>query len=113
MSQSEDIFSIVLMFRKICESLLSRPNEAPVTVAVTNIGRIDIPSDYGLFKLEEISFVPAQAAFGGVFSAAVTTFQDTMILNFMFSEPSISKERIEILINNTISCIVDACNANY
>lgn len=110
--ESEDIFSIVLMFRKICESLLSRPNEAPVTVGVTNIGRIDIPSDYGLFKLEEISFVPAQAAFGGVFSAALTTFQDTMILNFMFSEPSISKERIEILVNHTISCIVDACNTN-
>lgn len=107
---SEDIFNVILMFKKICDSLLSRPNEAPVTVGVTNIGRIDIPNDYGLFKLEEISFIPAQAAFGGVFGAAVTTFQDIMILNFMFSEPSISKERMEILVNDAISYIIDACN---
>ncbi|MEA5551401.1 condensation domain-containing protein [Anabaena cylindrica UHCC 0172] len=108
--ESEDIFNVVLMFKKICESLLSRPNEAPVTVGITNIGKIDIPSDYGLFKLEEISFVPAQAAFGGVFGAAVTTFQGTMILNFMFSEPSLSKETIEILADDAISFIVDNCN---
>ena len=109
--ETEDIFSVVLMFKKIYESLLSRPNEAPVTVGVTNIGRTDIPSDYGSFKLEEISFVPAQAVFGGVFGAAITTFQDTMILNFMFSEPSISKEKIETLVKDAISCIVDACSA--
>ncbi|MCC5600915.1 phthiocerol/phthiodiolone dimycocerosyl transferase family protein [Nostoc favosum] len=107
---SEDIFNIVLMSKKIYESLLSRPNEAPVTVCVTNIGRIDIPSDYGLFQLEEISFVPAQAVFGGVFGAAITTFQGTMILNFIFSEPSISKEKIETLVKDAISCIVDTCN---
>jgi NRPS condensation-like uncharacterized protein len=90
--------------------LLSRPNEAPVTVALTNIGRIDIPSDYGLLKLEEISFIPAQAVFGGIFSAAVTTFQDTMILNFMFSEPSLSQEKIEILVDRTFSYIMDLCH---
>jgi len=106
----EDIFSIVLMSKKMYESLLSRPNEAPVTAGVTNIGQIDIESDYGLFKLEEISFVPAQAVFGGVFGAAITTFQGTMILNFMFSEPSISKEKIETLVKDAISGIVDACN---
>ncbi|BAZ16393.1 hypothetical protein NIES4071_82690 [Calothrix sp. NIES-4071] len=72
--KSEDIFSIIVMTRKIYESLLSRPNEAPVTVSVTNVGRVEITDDYGLFKLEEISFVPAQAVFGGVFTAAVTTF---------------------------------------
>lgn len=108
--ESEDIFNVVLMSKKIYESLLSRPNEAPVTVGVTNIGRIDIPNDYGLFQLEEISFVPAQAVFGGVFGAAVTTFKGTMILNFMFSEPSISKEKIEILVNHVISYIVNASN---
>jgi NRPS condensation-like uncharacterized protein len=108
--ESEDIFSVVLMFRKIIGVLVSRPNEAPVTVGVTNVGRIDIPSHYGLLELEEISFVPAQAVFGGVFGAAVTTFKDKMILNFMFSEPSISKERIEVLVDLAIFSIIDACN---
>jgi NRPS condensation-like uncharacterized protein len=108
--KSEDIFGMVLMSRKIFESLLSRPNEAPVTVGVTNVGQIDVPHDYGLFQLEEISFVPAQAVFGGVFSAAVTTFQGTMLLNFMFSEPSISIQRVEILANDVINYLVNACN---
>jgi NRPS condensation-like uncharacterized protein len=107
---SDDIFCLALMTKKVVESLLSRPNEAPVTVALTNIGRIDIPSDYGLLKLEEISFIPAQAVFGGIFSAAVTTFQDTMILNFMFSEPSLSQEKIEILVDRTLSYIIDLCH---
>lgn len=106
--KSEDIFSSVLISRKIYESFLSRPNEVPVTVAVTNIGRVDITDDYGLFKLEEISFVSSQAVFGGVFGAAVTTFQETMILNFYFSKPSISQERSEILANDAIYILTDA-----
>ncbi len=111
--ESEDIFNIVLMSKKIYQYLLSHPNEAPTTVSVTNIGRTDIPNNYGFFQLEEISFVPGQAAFGAIFAAAVTTFQGIMILNFMFSEPSISKERIEILVNHTISYIVDVSKKNY
>ncbi|MHC5773415.1 phthiocerol/phthiodiolone dimycocerosyl transferase family protein [Nostoc sp.] len=105
----DDIFSIVLMFNKIVQSLLAHPHEAPVSVAITNIGQVNIPNTYGLFELEEISFVPGQAAFGGIFGAAVATFQGKMLLNFMFSEPSISKDLIEELANNAISYIVDAC----
>ncbi|NJL09683.1 MAG: hypothetical protein HC908_04185 [Calothrix sp. SM1_7_51] len=63
-----------------------------------------------MFKLEEISFVSSQAAFGGVLGTAVTTFQGTMILNFYFSKPSISQERSEILANDMIYILTDACN---
>ncbi len=107
--ESEDIFSVAMMFEKIFKTLISLPNQAPVTIAVTNVGKINIPNDYGLFKLEEISFVPAQAVFGGIFGAAITTFKDTMILNFMFSEPSISQARIKILVDRTITEITEAC----
>jgi len=106
--ESEVIFNMALMSKNIYESALSRPNEAPMTVGVTNIGQIDIPNDYGLFQLEEISFAPVEAVFGGVFGVAVTTFQGTMVLNFMFSEPSMSKKRIEILVNHAFSYIVNA-----
>lgn len=106
----DDIFSVVLMSKKIIESLLSRPNEVPVTVALTNVGRINIPRVYGPFELEEISYIAAQAAFGGVFGAAVTTFAGKMILNFMFSEPSLGRDTMESLVNNAILCLVEACN---
>jgi Alcohol acetyltransferase len=107
--ESNDIFSVLLVLRKMVEFFLSRPNEAAVTVSVSNIGQLDMSSYYGSFQLEEISFLYTEAVLAGIFNAAVTTFQDTMILNFMFSEPSISKERIEILVQDTIYCIIDAC----
>jgi NRPS condensation-like uncharacterized protein len=99
----EYLFSMVLMYKKFFDCLMYLSKKPTVTVGVSNIGRVNIFSDYGLFKLEEISFVPAQVFFNGVFSAAVTTFEDTMILNFMFVEPSISKEKIETLVNDTIN----------
>lgn len=107
--ERDDIFSTVLMGKKIFESLISRPNKVPVTVVITNVGRVNIPTGYGSFKLEEISYVPALAVFGGMLSAAVITFQEKMLLNFIFSEPSISRDTIEILANNVLSCLVDAC----
>ncbi len=107
--ETEDIFSYVLMTMKIYSYALSRPHKAPVTVGLTNIGQINIPSEYGLFKLEEISFTVSQAVFGGVFNAAVTTYQGRMLLNFMFSEPSISQDTMETLVNDVISLIIDAC----
>jgi NRPS condensation-like uncharacterized protein len=109
--KSEDIFSAVLMSKKIYRSILSRPDKAPVSVNVTNVGRINIPVDYGSFKLEEISFVSAQRAFGNI-SIAATTFQGIMILNFMFSEPLNSKERVEALANDVISYIVDTIDTS-
>lgn len=104
-----DMFSAVLMFKKIIESVLAQPNEVPLTVALTNVGRVNIPQNYGLFQLEEISYYPAQAAIGGVFTAAVATFEGKMTLNFIFSEPSISRDTIETLVNSVVSCIVDTC----
>jgi NRPS condensation-like uncharacterized protein len=104
-----DIFSPVPMSRKIIESLLARSNEAPMTAGITNVGQVNIPNVYGSFILEEISFIAAQAAFGGVLAAAVTTFEGKMVLNFMFSEPSISRDTAEKLADNMVACIVEAC----
>lgn len=107
--ERDDCFSPVPMFRKIVESLLARPHEAPVTAAITNVGQVNIPSVYSPFTLEEISFIPAQAAFGGILAAAVTTFEGKMLLNFMFSEPSISQDTMENLASTVVQYLVDAC----
>lgn len=105
----DDIFRQVLMYKKAFEYFLAHPNKVPATLAVSNIGQVNIPKNYGLFELEEISFVSAQAAFGGCFSVAVTTFQGNMFLNFIFSEPSISRSTMEEITNDAISCLVNAC----
>ena len=105
-----EAFRQIFTFKSIMKSFLKNPYQSAVSAALTNIGRINIPHNYGQLELEEISFVPAQAAFGGVFAAAVSTFREQMLLNFMYSQPSLSNETIENLADVTISIISDVCN---
>lgn len=107
--ESNEVFCPLPLVRAYNQYLLARPNYVPMTVSVTNIGRVNIPQVYGSLALEEISFCPAMASLGGVFAVAVSTFEGKMLLNFVFSEPSISQETMEILTNNVVSCLVDAC----
>lgn len=101
-----DMFNIILMFTEILNALLSSSNKAPLAVEVTNLGQVDISVNYGSLKLEEISFMPSQGVFGGVFFAAVTTLKGKMMLNFVFSQPSLSQGTIEDLIDNTMSYLI-------
>lgn len=107
-----EMFNIMTMFKVMFNDLLVEPNKssltqkAPLAVEVTNGGRFDIPVNYGPLELEEISFMPSQGIFGGVFFAAVATFRDRMIFNFAFSEPSLSRATVETLIDDTLSYLV-------
>ena len=107
---SNDVFRQMLMFKMITAPFLTNPYQSSVSAGLTNIGRINIPHNYGEFELEEISFVTAQSAFGGVFAAAVSTFRGKMLLNFMFSQPSISTETVETLASEMICVISNVCN---
>lgn len=99
----DDIFCISLMFRKIIEIFLNFPDWAPATVAVTNVGRIHIPDE--LPELEEISFAVGQRAYGGIFAVAASTVREKMLLNFMFSEPSISHQVAQSLADDAVAWI--------
>lgn len=100
----------MLILRKIVEFSLANPKEIPVSVALSNIGRVDIPQVYGSFKLEAISFASAAAVSGGAFIATASTFAGKMSLNFVFSEPSISEETMEQMANNTVIRLAETCN---
>jgi len=102
----DDIFCISLMFRKIIEIFLNFPDWAPATVAVTNVGRIHIPDE--LPELEEISFVVGQRAYGGILAVAVSTVREKILLNFMFSEPSISHQVAQSLADDAVAWICEA-----
>ncbi|WP_315790670.1 phthiocerol/phthiodiolone dimycocerosyl transferase family protein [Fischerella sp. JS2] len=102
------VFCSALLIELLTDFLLTYPRQMFATVGVTNIGRVNIPSNYGVFELEEISFVPALGAFGGL-CVAVLTFEEKMVLNFMFSEPAISQETAEILADHVLACIIKAC----
>lgn len=107
--KKKEFFKSLRMVRKIIEYYLDHPDDASLTISVTNLGRLNIPEVYGDFELEEINFVPSNVIFGKVFTAAVSTFKDKMTLNFLVSKPSISQETMEIIANGVINCLVDVC----
>ncbi|NEO50213.1 MAG: alcohol acetyltransferase [Moorea sp. SIO4A3] len=104
-----NLFRFCLISKAGIKWFIRHPNKGSVTVSVTNIGKVNIPKHYGSFELEEISFVAAEGSGGGTLSVAVSTFEEKMILNFIFSEPSISQNSMEKMANNVLSCLIDGC----
>ncbi|HEY9701998.1 MAG TPA: hypothetical protein V6C58_06110, partial [Allocoleopsis sp.] len=107
-----DLFSGLMFYDKLVKKILKNPDIIPTTIAITNAGKINIPSEYGNLELQEISYIPAQALFIGIFGVAVTTFRGKMALNFMFSEPSLSEKTINNLANQVIASIINLCDAS-
>ena len=105
-----DIFSIALGMNK--DSMMNYPNQGITTVVVTNLGQINIRENYGSLKLKEIHFTAGMANFGGQLFCAVTTFRGKMFLNFPFSQPSLSPETMEILVDDALSYLIDAGQGN-
>jgi NRPS condensation-like uncharacterized protein len=105
----KDFFKPLMMFRKILEYYIDKPDEFPVTISVTNIGRVNISEVYGDLEIEEISFVASNAIFGQMFTVATATFQEKMLLNFLASKPSLSQETIEMLATGVINCLIEVC----
>ncbi|OCQ91259.1 hypothetical protein BCD64_24960 [Nostoc sp. MBR 210] len=107
---SDHLFSIIMMYKQVLKFLLKKPNQAPASVSVTNIGKVKIPKFYGQLELEQISFLPVQSVFGGVVTLAVATFDSKMNLNFAFSLPAISQNSMEELADNLVVCLKNACD---
>ena len=109
----DDIFIDLLLLRKsigLILSILSGPIQgpAPITVGISNVGRVNISKVYGQFELSEISFLASQATFEGFVMATATTFEGKMFLHFPFSVPGTSQETMEIFVDSVLSCLVDA-----
>ena len=105
--QQKSYFPAFILFRKsLVEYYLKKPDNYPLTIDVSNIGDLKIKKDYGDFQLEEISFIPSNPIFGGILTAAVSTFDDKIILNFVASIPFISQATIEIIANDVIHYLI-------
>ena len=104
-----DIFKMILLSKYLIDFCFIFPKQVAATVSVSNIGKVNIPKIYGEFELEEISFAGSHALYSGVFVTHASTFQGKMLLNFVFSEPSISLDTMKVLVKNFMSDIYDAC----
>ena len=91
-------------------NIIENPEKTIYSVLVSNIGRVKILSNYGQFELEEISFGASNKMFGSTFSVSVSTFQDQITFNFIYTQPLVSQTVIEKLIKDSIEYLVTSCN---
>lgn len=109
-TKHSDIFKMILISKELIKFCLAAPSEVSATVSVSNIGKVNIPKVYGSFELEEISYAGSNSLYAGIFVTNASTFQGKMLLNFVFSQPSISQDTMETLVNNVVSCIIEVCD---
>jgi NRPS condensation-like uncharacterized protein len=78
-------------------------------VFITNVGKLDIPEEFGDLTLEDLHFNAniTPAARDG-FAIIVTTFRGRMNLEFLYAAPYISKGRAKILVEGVLRRLRDA-----
>ncbi|NES05924.1 MAG: hypothetical protein F6K22_25820 [Okeania sp. SIO2F4] len=104
--KTPEIYNSVFSFCQALEDYLDHPEKTTHSILISNIGKVKIPSEYGDLKLEEISFAPAITIFGNIFDVNVSTFQEKMFFNFVYSKPLVSDAFMEKLIEESIENIV-------
>jgi NRPS condensation-like uncharacterized protein len=78
-------------------------------VAVTNLGRLDIPEKFEDLIQEELHFtLSINPGVKNGIAMAVTTFRGCMTINFLYSEPYLAKERAMRLIEKTMFRLKEA-----
>lgn len=84
-------------------------NDSYPPLAVTNMGRLDIPEQFGNLKLEELHFaVSINPSVKSGFAIAATSFRGGITINFLYAEPYISKKRAELMVESTMKRLKDA-----
>ena len=99
-----------MFFSEAINMILKNPEKTISSIFVSNIGKVKISSKYGQFQLEEISFGSSNKMFGSTFSVSVSTFQDQITFNFIYTQPLVSQTVIEKLIKDSIEYLVTSCN---
>jgi NRPS condensation-like uncharacterized protein len=83
-------------------------NETFPPVMITNMGRLDIPEQFGNLGLEELHFVVSiNPHVKNGFALAITTFRGHLTINFLYSEPYISGERANTMVESTMKRLKD------
>ena len=79
----------------------------PSTCGITNIGRLDIATQYGEVQLEALHFAVALSALAD-FSCTVSSLSGRLHCNFMCPEPVLSTSHAEELVSNIETRILQA-----
>lgn len=72
------------------------------TVAVTNLGRLDLPLDPGPFRLRALHFVPSNQPFASFISLSVASIETGMSLVFNYNARIHPQQRVEQIADRTL-----------
>jgi Condensation domain len=111
--ENGDIYNSILISKFFANLSLLGASQVTPTIALSNIGKVDISESYGVLELEEISYVGSNSLFGDIFGATVLTFREKIFLNFVHVEPSISQDTMHVLIDNVKSYLMEVCNEKH
>ena len=91
-------------------NIIENPEKTIYSVLVSNIGRVQILSNYGQFELEEVSLGASNKMIGSTFAVFASTFQYQATFNFAYTQPLVSQTVIEKLIKDSMEYLVTSCN---
>jgi NRPS condensation-like uncharacterized protein len=78
----------------------------PYASIITNIGKVEIPENYGTLKLKQLHFTVALKSLSGKeFNLAAATFAGQMQLNFIYTSPNLADETAWRIANDMIAIL--------
>ncbi|MGK7940671.1 MAG: hypothetical protein AB4062_11085 [Crocosphaera sp.] len=95
-----------LLLKQMIKASIADPEKSTPTVGISNLGKINFKTNYGDFILENISFVPNISIYDHSLSLSISTFHNRMTINFAFSHPSFSKQRIDNIAQRMLHILI-------
>lgn len=77
----------------------------PAALLVTNLGRLTIPEEYGPLFLQKFHMALADTSVPEHFTASVVTYRDELTINFSYTEPTLSEEHANTLVEDTMKAL--------
>ncbi|CAM2904206.1 Phthiocerol/phthiodiolone dimycocerosyl transferase [Legionella steigerwaltii] len=97
--QTNTVFKNLLIHKETIEKM-----DRPVAITVSNAGRIDLPQSFGNLKLINVNF--NTSIFMPAPHLVVTTMENKMSLNYLYTKPWLSTEQIRTLAKQSLDCIL-------
>jgi len=97
--QTNTVFKNLLIHKETIEKM-----DRPVAITVSNAGKIDLSQAYGNLKLINVNF--NTSIFMPAPHLVVTTMENKMSLNYLFTKPWFTAEQIKILAEQSIERIL-------
>jgi hypothetical protein len=78
----------------------------PYAAVLTNLGRLEIPEQYGALKLTQLhGAVSSKILAGQEFNLSSATFAGQMHLNFFYAAPNLAEETVQEIVNDTLAIL--------